>query len=169
MPRGRESRLHHAYGRPIALWQGPPRHGHITLKRHQAVEGSLKYGPVGVADEPRRVHEPVRLRQVAMDGDRQDMARCIAAVVGRGVSTTDSDAVPTPAYFFDGALSRPPPDGLPVVEGQPAGPLPPVEPPPPFAPPPFEPPPREPPPLLPFAIVASSVLSNPSLSVPVRH
>ena len=39
----------------------------------------------------------------------------------------------TPAYFFGDALSRPPPDGLPVVEGQPAKPLPPLE------PPPFEP------------------------------
>ena len=39
--------------------------------------------------------------------------------------------MPSPAYFFEGALSRPPPDGLPVVEGQPARPLPPCEPPPP--------------------------------------
>ena len=58
-------------------------------------------------------------------------------------------------YFLDGALSRPPPDGLPVFEGQPAGPLPPLEPPP-LDPPPFEPPA----PFEPFATAVSTRLSR---------
>lgn len=64
-------------------------------------------------------------------------------------------------YFFPpaGALVRPPPDGLPVVLGQPPPPLPPlepplVEPPPPLLPPPDELPPDELPPLPPLAAAA---------------
>ena len=71
--------------------------------------------------------------------------------------------MPAPAYFFGGALSRPPPDGLPVVEGQPAGPLPP------FEPSSFEPPPCESPPFEPFGIVVSSVALRSSERFPYPH
>jgi len=65
-------------------------------------------------------------------------------------------------YFLGGAFCLPPPDGLPVLDGQPPEPLPPLWPPPPllWPPPPFEPAPLWPPPPLfePFAILISTML-----------
>ena len=55
------------------------------------------------------------------------------------------EATAVRARYLDGALSRPPPEGLPVVDGQPPEPL----------PPPFEPLP--PPPLEPLPIGLSSM------------
>ena len=59
-------------------------------------------------------------------------------MIGRGSIVTQPRT-----YFLGGLLSRPPPDGLPVVLGLPPGPLPP------------EPPPLFPPPLFPLAMMAS--------------
>ena len=105
---------------------------HLSDAEHpQLAEGAVEHGHAGIAGDPAR------------NGAGVHPCRCVFS---------DGMAAPTPAYFFGDALSRPPPDGLPVVEGQPAEPLPP------FEPPPFAPPPCEPPPFEPLAILLSSVV-----------
>ena len=55
------------------------------VERRQLAEGPLEHGHAGVTGEPRREQEPVRLRQVGMDGGRQGAARRMIAVVRRRV------------------------------------------------------------------------------------
>ena len=105
---------------------------HLSDAEHaRLAEGPVQHGHAAIAGDPAR------------NGAGAHPCRCVFS---------DGNPAPTSAYFFGDALSRPPPDGLPVVEGQPAEPLPP------FEPPPFELPPCEPPPFEPFAILVSSVV-----------
>ena len=46
--------------------------------------------------------------------------------------STGMDGIQNPTYFFGGELVRPPPEGFPVLEGQPPERPPPLEPPPPL-------------------------------------
>ena len=95
------------------------------------------------ADGPMAMRSPVRGFRPSRAGRsfRANLPKpvTVTSSLRASASAMDANTAPTaPAYFFGDALSRPPPDGLPVVEGQPAEPLPPFEPPP-FEPPPFEP------------------------------
>ena len=60
------------------------------VERRQLAEGPLEHGHASVTGEPRRKQEPVRLRQVGMDGGRQGAARRMVPVVRHRARRADA-------------------------------------------------------------------------------